>query len=466
MLEFRNVSFTYKNSEEKVLNNVSFKINEGECVLLTGVSGSGKSTIVHLMNGLIPALYEGELTGKIYYNNTSLESIKTYDIAKDIGYVSQDPRGHFFTTNTTSELVFAMENFGISLDEMKKRYNAVVELLELEEIVDKNILYISSGERQKIAIGCSLTLIPRVIILDEPSSNLDFRMTKKLTILIEKLKNKGYTIIIAEHRIHYIQKLIDKVLIVNKGMIKEITIDDLKNTTDFPLRTLDVFNLQLENISSKNNDLLLQIDNVSYGDILLQISTSINKGDVIGLIGRNGAGKTTLLRMLTNIMNPTKGKILGNVKPFLVMQDMDYQFFTESVLSEIRFGNEGVENDKINNLLEELGLNKFKDKIPFELSGGQKQRLLISIAAISNVNLLMFDEPTSGLDYINMEKVSSVLKNLSKENVLIIATHDIEFLYKTCNRIIYLDNKTIKKDFYLDNESKSEVQNIFINMEG
>ena len=220
MLEFRNVSFTYKNSEEKVLNNVSFKINEGECVLLTGVSGSGKSTIVHLMNGLIPALYEGELTGKIYYNNTSLESIKTYDIAKDIGYVSQDPRGHFFTTNTTSELVFAMENFGISLDEMKKRYNAVVELLELEEIVDKNILYISSGERQKIAIGCSLTLIPRVIILDEPSSNLDFRMTKKLTILIEKLKNKGYTIIIAEHRIHYIQKLIDKVLIVNKGMIK------------------------------------------------------------------------------------------------------------------------------------------------------------------------------------------------------------------------------------------------------
>jgi len=466
MLEFRNVSFTYKNSEEKVLNNVSFKINEGECVLLTGVSGSGKSTIVHLMNGLIPALYEGELTGKIYYNNISLESIKTYDIAKDIGYVSQDPRGHFFTTNTTSELVFAMENFGISLDEMKKRYNAVIELLELEEIVDKNILYISSGERQKIAIGCSLTLIPRVIILDEPSSNLDFRMTKKLTILIEKLKNKGYTIIIAEHRIHYIQKLIDKVLIVNKGMIKEITIDDLKNTTDFPLRTLDVFNLQLENISSKNNDLLLQIDNVSYGDILLQISTSINKGDVIGLIGRNGAGKTTLLRMLTNIMNPTKGKILGNVKPFLVMQDMDYQFFTESVLSEIRFGNEGVENDKINNLLEELGLNKFKDKIPFELSGGQKQRLLISIAAISNVNLLMFDEPTSGLDYINMEKVSSVLKNLSKENALIRASQDIDVVYKSCNRIIYLENKTIKKDFYLDNESKSEVQNIFINMEG
>ena len=464
MLEFRNVSFTYENSEERVLDNVSFRINKGECVLLTGVSGSGKSTIVHLINGLIPTLYEGELSGEIFYNATNLRSINTYDIAKDIGYVSQDPRGHFFTTNTTSELVFAMENFGIPLEKMKKRYSAIVELLELEEIVNKNILYISSGERQKIAIGCSLTLMPKVIILDEPSSNLDFHMTKKLTILIEKLKNKGYTIIIAEHRIHYIQKLIDKVLIVDKGIVKEVTITDLKNSTELPLRSLDIFNLPLENISDKSGNMLLQLDNVSYSNILSQISTTINKGDIIGLIGSNGAGKTTLLRLLTDIIRPSNGKIINTVKPFLVRQDMDYQFFTESVLSEMRFGNEEVESDRINNLLEEIGLDQFKNKIPFELSGGQKQRLLIAIAALSNVNLLMFDEPTSGLDYINMNKVSNILKNLSRENALIIATHDIEFLYKTCNRIIYLENKKIKKDFYLDNKNKSEVQEIFMNM--
>ena len=464
MLEFRNVSFTYENSEERVLDNVSFRINKGECVLLTGVSGSGKSTIVHLINGLIPTLYEGELSGEIFYNATNLRSINTYDIAKDIGYVSQDPRGHFFTTNTTSELVFAMENFGIPLEKMKKRYSAIVELLELEEIVNKNILYISSGERQKIAIGCSLTLMPKVIILDEPSSNLDFHMTKKLTILIEKLKNKGYTIIIAEHRIHYIQKLIDKVLIVDKGIVKEVTITDLKNSTELPLRSLDIFNLPLENISDKSGNMLLQLDNVSYSNILSQISTTINKGDIIGLIGSNGAGKTTLLRLLTDIIRPSNGKIINTVKPFLVMQDMDYKFFTESVLSEMRFGNEEVESDRINSLLEEIGLDQFKNKIPFELSGGQKQRLLIAIAALSNVNLLMFDEPTSGLDYINMNKVSNILKNLSRENALIIATHDIEFLYKTCNRIIYLENKKIKKDFCLDNKNKSEVQEIFMNM--
>ena len=148
------------------------------------------------------------------------------------------------------------------------------------------------------------------------------------------------------------------------------------------------------------------------------------------------------------------------------MQDMDYQFFTESVESEMSFGVESKEEEKINSLLIELGLFEFKDKIPFELSGGQKQRLLIAISALSNVNLLMFDEPTSGLDYLNMNKVSSILKKLSKNSALIVATHDIEFLYKTCNRVIYLDDREIKDDFYLNIDNKKKVEDIFINMEG
>lgn len=466
MLEFKDVSFKYKNSKNKVLDSVNFKINKGECILLTGVSGSGKSTLIHLMNGLIPTLYEGQLEGEILFKNKDLKDIESYDISKNIGYVSQDPRGHFFTTNTTSELVFSMENYGIPLNEMKKKYSELVNLLELEKLVDKNIIYISSGERQKIAIGCSLSLEPEIIILDEPSSNLDFHMTKKLKQLIEKLKTKGYTIIIAEHRMYYIQDLIDRVFVINNGKVKEKTISDLKINNEVPLRSLDIFNLELENISSKNKELLMEINNITYKNILTNITTTIYKGDVIGLIGKNGVGKTTLLRLLSNIMKPDKGKVVGKVIPFLVMQDMDYQFFTESVESEMKFGDADNDLEKINSLLMKLGLTEYKDKIPFELSGGQKQRLLIAISALANVNLLMFDEPTSGLDYVNMTKVSGILKDLSKNSALIVATHDIEFLYKTCNRVIYLDDKVIKEDFYLNIENKKKVNNIFINMEG
>ncbi|MEZ7736488.1 ABC transporter ATP-binding protein [Gemella sanguinis] len=466
MLEFKDVSFTYKNSNNKVLDRVNFKINKGECILLTGVSGSGKSTLIHLMNGLIPTLYEGQLEGEILFKNKDLKDIESYDISKNIGYVSQDPRGHFFTTNTTSELVFSMENYGIPLNEMKKKYSELVNLLELEKLVDKNIIYISSGERQKIAIGCSLSLEPEIIILDEPSSNLDFHMTKKLKQLIEKLKTKGYTIIIAEHRMYYIQDLIDRVFVINNGKVIEKTISDLKSNNEVPLRSLDIFNLELENISCKNKELLMEINNITYKNILSNITTTVYKGDVIGLIGKNGVGKTTLLRLLSNIMKPNKGKIVGKVVPFLVMQDMDYQFFTESVESEMKFGSADNDLEKINSLLMKLGLTEFKDKIPFELSGGQKQRLLIAISALANVNLLMFDEPTSGLDYVNMTKVSGILKDLSKNSALIVATHDIEFLYKTCNRVVYLDDKVIKEDFYLNLENKKKVNNIFINMEG
>ena len=466
MLEFKDVSFTYKNSNNKVLDRVNFKINKGECILLTGVSGSGKSTLIHLMNGLIPTLYEGKLEGEILFKNKDLKDIESYDISKNIGYVSQDPRGHFFTTNTTSELVFSMENYGIPLNEMKKKYSELVNLLELEKLVDKNIIYISSGERQKIAIGCSLSLEPEIIILDEPSSNLDFHMTKKLKQLIEKLKTKGYTIIIAEHRMYYIQDLIDRVFVINNGKVIEKTISDLKSNNEVPLRSLDIFNLELENISCKNKELLMEVNNITYKNILTNITTTVYKGDVIGLIGKNGVGKTTLLRLLSNIMKPNKGKIVGKVVPFLVMQDMDYQFFTESVESEMKFGSADNDLEKINSLLMKLGLIEFKDKIPFELSGGQKQRLLIAISALANVNLLMFDEPTSGLDYVNMTKVSGILKDLSKNSALIVATHDIEFLYKTCNRVVYLDDKVIKEDFYLNLENKKKVNNIFINMEG
>ena len=466
MLEFKDVSFKYKNSKNKVLDSVNFKINKGECILLTGVSGSGKSTLIHLMNGLIPTLYEGQLEGEILFKNKDLKDIESYDISKNIGYVSQDPRGHFFTTNTTSELVFSMENYGIPLYEMKKKYSELVNLLELEKLVDKNIIYISSGERQKIAIGCSLSLEPEIIILDEPSSNLDFHMTKKLKQLIEKLKTKGYTIIIAEHRMYYIQDLIDRVFVINNGKVIEKTISDLKSNNEVPLRSLDIFNLELENISCKNKELLMEINNITYKNILSNITTTVYKGDVIGLIGKNGVGKTTLLRLLSNIMKPNKGKIVGKVVPFLVMQDMDYQFFTESVESEMKFGSADNDLEKINSLLMKLGLTEFKDKIPFELSGGQKQRLLIAISALANVNLLMFDEPTSGLDYVNMTKVSGILKDLSKNSALIVATHDIEFLYKTCNRVVYLDDKVIKEDFYLNLENKKKVNNIFINMEG
>ncbi|WP_425133766.1 ABC transporter ATP-binding protein [Enterococcus faecalis] len=179
LFEFNNVSFSYKDVKEQALVDLNFSIKKGSLTLITGSSGSGKSTLLKLMNGLIPRLYDGKLVGEILFENNSLKSLTQESISKNIGYVSQDPRGQFFTTNTTSELVFSMENFGFTKEHMDKRINELAELLDLSNILDKNIFRYQVNGR-KISIGCSLSLNSKLIILDEPSSNLDFKATKKL----------------------------------------------------------------------------------------------------------------------------------------------------------------------------------------------------------------------------------------------------------------------------------------------
>lgn len=468
MLEFKEVSFTYKNGKSPVLKDVNFTIAKGECVLITGASGNGKSTLVHLINGLIPTLYEGELIGEIFLAGRQTSTKNPTEIAKDIGYVSQDPRGQFFTTNTTSELVFAMENFGFSVETMQQNLYEIIDLLAIENLTDKNIFHISSGERQKISIGCSLCLKPKLLILDEPSSNLDYESANRLGRLIQKLKEQQYTIIIAEHRLHYLEKVIDKVLLVQNQKVTICRIDEVCARSAARLRNFTIFDEPLQGtVPPVSSEKLLELSDVSYQKILREIHLQIYAGDVIGLIEKNGAGKTTLLRLLTTIIQPTNGKLENTYQqhPFLVMQDMDYQFFTESVSSEIVLGNEHTTRVEREKLLQNLNLEDLQNQLPFQLSGGQKQRLLIGIASPAKARVLLFDEPTSGLDYVSMQKVNRVLQELTQENGLVIATHDVEFLYQMCNRIIYLNQGEIQEDFPLNEKTKKRIEEIFLEME-
>lgn len=177
MISFSNVSFRYDRAHQSSLQNVSFGIEQGEVVLITGLSGSGKSTLLKCLNGLIPNLYEGELTGEIRLQDRDISQMSMEEISRSVGCVFQSPRSQFFTTNTSSEFAFAMENFGVPIEEMKKRMQDLGKKFRIEEIMNRDIFSVSSGERQKLSLACSLTLEPSILILDEPSSNLDYAMT-------------------------------------------------------------------------------------------------------------------------------------------------------------------------------------------------------------------------------------------------------------------------------------------------
>ncbi|HHA4179742.1 TPA: ATP-binding cassette domain-containing protein, partial [Enterococcus faecium] len=202
------------------------------------------------------------------------------------------------------------------------------------------------------------------------------------------------------------------------------TIQLLKSENKNALRKFEIFNSLIEApyIEKASAD-VLKVEEITYENILKDINFDVKVGDVIGLVGKNGVGKTTLLRILMKIIRPTKGKIIENkkVSPFLVMQEMDYQFFTESVRSELALGNEMVSKDHQEKILKKMELYKMKDRLPFDLSGGEKQRLLVSIASLSRTNLFLFDEPTSGLDYINMGRIADLIKDLKEKGAVVIA---------------------------------------------
>lgn len=222
MIEFKNVSFSYDATPEiKSLKDFSLAVRNGECVLITGASGCGKSTLLRLLNGLIPEFYSGKTEGSIYIDGEDIQKDRIEDKAGIIGTVFQNPRSQFFNVDTTSELAFGLENLAFPEQEILNRISRTVRNFHIKPLMDRSIFELSGGEKQKIACASIDVLAPGIILLDEPSANLDYKAAEDLRELIICWKNAGKTILIAEHRINYVWDLADRVVILESGTFKK-----------------------------------------------------------------------------------------------------------------------------------------------------------------------------------------------------------------------------------------------------
>ncbi len=459
MIEIKNLTFRYESRKKYALHNVDLNIKKGECVVLSGGSGSGKTSITRLINGLIPNFYPGKIKGTIKVDGMDITEMEPHQLTERVGSVFQNPRTQFFSTDTDSELVFAMENCGLSRKDMEARYERTVKDLRLENLCRRNTEGLSGGEKQLIAFGSVYALNPSIYVLDEPSANLDIDGIKMLSETIRSLKERGKTILIAEHRLYYLNNIADRVVLMEKGSItKEISMDKLNNLSDeelhnIGLRTLNnkrATSLKIDRNNAKN---LLEIDQLSaaYGTntVFQNLEISIREGEVVGVVGRNGKGKSTLINIICGAKKEKKGRVMFNGKEvrtkarsreaYLVMQDPNYQLFCDSVYAELKLSrcDKSFSDDEIYEVMEMLDLKEFRDMHPLSLSGGQKQRLAVGIAYLSNSNVLLFDEPTSGLDYRNMINVAKLIKNLAnKGKGILVISHDDEFLSQVCNHIV------------------------------
>lgn len=468
MVELKNVSFRYGSENVECmyassLKNIDLTVKTGECVLLTGPSGCGKTTILRLINGLIPHFYPGELSGDILIDGGSVKERELYDTALIIGTVFQNPRTQFYNVDTTGELAFGCENRGLPEQEIYTRIDRTVAHFRMASLMDRNIFRLSDGEKQKIACASVNVSEPKIILLDEPSANLDYTATLMLRELILRWKAEGKTIIAAEHRIAYLWDIIDRAVVLRDGEIvgeftgngkEELTQNQL---TQMGLRTTvteSPAEMQMDSFREGDRPITLRNFHFAYHgekknivDIpMLQIAA----GQITAIVGANGAGKTSFLNCLCGLEKRCKGTLeyegkLYDSKSrkklcFMVMQDTGNQLFTESVLDEVLISlKKGTANEKETamEIIRNLDLADFTDRHPQSLSGGQKQRLAIACALASGRELLLLDEPTSGLDYAHMKETAALLEKLrSMGTTILVVTHDSELIRACCTRRI------------------------------
>ena len=460
MIEIRELSFKYKGGANYSLKDINLKINKGECILLCGKSGCGKSTLLKLINGIIPEFYDGDICGSVRVNGINTFTTEIHELSKFVGSVFQNPKTQFYTTNTTDEIAFGLENYGIDTEAINKRITEVEKDLRLERLMNKNIFNLSGGEKQKIAIASTYALSPEIFVLDEPSSSLDIKSMKELSQTIENLKAMGKTIIIAEHRLWYLKDIVDRAIYMEDGkIIREYNMEEIEKLSEDErlktgLRHSSYKDINLvNNEESFNEESSLEIRNLIFKrnarTILSIDNLKFSYGNIIGIVGENGIGKSTFAKIVCGLYKTNRGEILKADKRFnrrnrikeslLVMQEVNYQLFTDTVFDEILLTSKIRDKNIINTYLKDMELENIIDRNPHTLSGGQKQRVIILSALLSGKKILFFDEPTSGLDYRNMKIVAKNIKKVKKKDRLIlIISHDIEFLELVCDESINL----------------------------
>ena len=447
-IRLNNVGFAYKDNN-LILKDVNLTLDYNNLVLIAGHSGEGKSTILGILTGIIPNIINGNLTGEVFINDVNIKDKKMNEICRSVGVVMQDADMQIIQKYVGDEIAFGCENLAFKRDIIERQIDITTKLLDL----DKNAIChnLSGGEKQRLSVASTLAMGQRIIILDEPLANLDYKAAHNLMNILAELKKSGYLLIVIEHRLDIVLPYADKVFNLENKNLNEIL-----DYNSFLIKQSTKISDSCKIAS--HNDKILSLNNISYKiknkEILSNINLDIYKGERLLILGENGCGKTTLLRIISKITKPSNGRINNynqNKKKKwydqvgVIFQNPNYELFMPTVEKEIRF--KAFSLEYADEIAELLNIKRFYHRHPGSLSLGEKR--FVSIAAIlaRKPEILILDEPTVGEDYNKLCKMINVLNEIHQKtnNTMITITHDIRCASAICDRAIWIKNKEIYK---------------------
>ncbi len=494
MIKFSNVSLIYPQSTKTILEDLTCEIEEGEMVLVMGHTGSGKSSLLRLINGLVPHHTGGILAGNITVDGISTREVKPGALAHLVGIVGQNPIKGFVTDIVEEELAFGMEALNYPADVMRKRIEEVLDLLSLNAVRDRSIRTLSGGEQQRVAIAAALVMHPKVLVLDEPTSALDpIAAEEVLSVLHRLVHDLSVTVIIAEHRLERVIQFVDRIILIEgDGETSIGSADEILQKADLVppiIRLARALNLseigrsvrEVRRLTSgvrekilpapitapNSKPTVIDVDSVvvtyEKKDALKKVSTTIKAGEIVALMGRNGAGKSSLLETIVGVSSPQSGSVTVNgINPTslqgrnrrmaigYVPQEPSDLLYLHSVGQECESADREneIETGSTFQFLNRLVPNISADTHPHDLSEGQRLALVLSIVLSSNPRVLILDEPTRGLDYQAKALFSLALQEFATKfnSPVLLATHDVELVAELADRVIFLAEGEIVAD--------------------
>ncbi len=498
-ISIENLSFRYKNRSAKALDGVSLSVGEGEFVVIAGQTGAGKSTLCFTLNGLVPRFLKGELSGRVRILGEDVGQVSS--MARRVGLVFQDFESQLFSTSVKLEVAFFPENLGMAREEIEERVHSSLSLVGLGGAERRRPSTLSGGEKQRLAIASVFSGSPSVIIMDEPTSDLDPLARSQLLGVVRALKEKGETLVIVEHELEDVLDA-DRIVLMKEGRVvaegepesllrepalleangvRPIPLTQIFSNQEIPLtceegieiakrKGLKIEEAEYQRILKEEEDLgsgygqpIVEVEGLGHSyeegiEALSGVDLGVRRGEFIAICGPNGSGKTTLVKHLNGLLMPTEGEVrvkgestakwrkseLSRAVGY-VFQNPDQQIFADSVKEEVAFGpkNFGIQSKELNlrvaEALKAVDLEGYEEEDPFSLTRGERQRVAVASALAARPEVLILDEPTTGLDYHQTRSAMELVKRLNREGYTIIfVTHSMWVVAEYAHRVVVM----------------------------